>query len=306
MLSNERFRTSREFQEPGAILFPGLIPHGDANIPQKSSVARAFNRSAPEHFLKFGLAQSSQPFEGRREEPRGEARLDGHRRFAIPGANILAYVAPENVISHQRAKGFGDGSAKFDSEIGNAEPGVESLRRNGIGRAGVDAAGASTAAVGRRLSGFEMEGGQNLRQEEPGPLSLINQASVLADPPEPGLSRVRTLQERRGIEANLVVEPFDFKKRANQVIQTPPHDVVIIVAPGVAGNPGSARLVEVGRARLGTVVEHTNTDHGPGRRKKSRWRIAAICPVISEIAHLPRFSGNHPILIARRVCVRLG
>ena len=94
-----------------------------------------------------------EPFEGGIDQAVAglEFGRGGDRGFAIPGADVLADVAAEDVASHAVAQVLGDGAALFDGEIGNAAVGIELVgREKRVRGTGVEAASAGAAAVGRR------------------------------------------------------------------------------------------------------------------------------------------------------------
>src|SRR5690349_12181632 len=49
----------------------------------------------------------------------------GAREFDVPGAHVLAHVAPEQPLPHEQALGVAEFSAMLDCEVRNAAPGVE-------------------------------------------------------------------------------------------------------------------------------------------------------------------------------------
>ena len=95
----------------------------------------------------------------------------------------------------------GDWAAQFDRQVRNAARRIQLVGRQRGGGAGVDAAGAGSATVGRRGIGVEREGRQQFAEEEPGTEGLVDQAGVLADPAESGLPSVGSLQQRGGVDA---------------------------------------------------------------------------------------------------------
>ena len=111
----------------------------------------------------------------------------------IPGADILADVAAEDLAADGRAEFFGDGAALLDGEVGDAAGGVHLARGDeGVGGAGVDAA-ACRCRSGRRpgwaaLVGGDLERGEDAAEEEPRAELLIEDAGVLAGPADAGVA----------------------------------------------------------------------------------------------------------------------
>ena len=130
----------------------------------------------------------------------------------IPGANILADVAAEDLAADAVAEIFGDGAALLDGQVGDAAGGVHLIRREGLRGAGVDAAGAGSAAVGserRQFGGGEFERSEDDSEEKPGAELLVKDAGVFARPAEAGIARINALDERTGIDIAARLEGAD-------------------------------------------------------------------------------------------------
>src|SRR5579862_3243073 len=93
------------------------------------------------------------------------------RRAGIPRADLLTYVAAENMRAHGLAKFLRDRSAQLDGEVSDAPPGVDRPGIAGgderIRRAGVDAARAGAAAVRGRRIGRDFKRSDQLAQKKP-------------------------------------------------------------------------------------------------------------------------------------------
>src|ERR1035438_558724 len=89
-----------QFLQRSAELSQARVSHGDGDIAQKSGVAGARNGRAAEQAAEFGLAKRSQPLEWRREFAGFKGGVAGNGRAAVPGADILADVAAEDVRAH--------------------------------------------------------------------------------------------------------------------------------------------------------------------------------------------------------------
>ncbi len=180
--------------------------------------------------------------------------LIGRGSFAVPGADVLADVAAKDLVSHALAQFFGNGAALFDGEIRDAFVGVELVGRdNRVGRAGFDAASAGPAAVGRGKIWREFERGDDHAEKKPRANLLIDDAGVLADPAHAGVLGIDALDDRAGVDvgagfndsihrvsdADSLSLVFHFAQPAQDRI------VIILAAPGVAGNPSMAGIVDV-------------------------------------------------------------
>jgi len=62
---------------------------------------------------------------------------------------------------------------------------------------------------------------------------LVDQAGVLADPAEPGIPRIGTLQQRRGIDADLILMRTQL---GGELFQPAAEYGVVIVTPGIPRN----------------------------------------------------------------------
>src|ERR1035441_9695756 len=101
--------------------------------------------------------------------------------------------------------------------------------------AGVDAAAASAAAVGRRRVGGDLDREQQFAEKEPRAALLIDETRILADPAKAGEPRVGALQQRRGIDADFrFARAGAFGESRGELFQSAAQDIVIVVAPGVA------------------------------------------------------------------------
>src|SRR5262245_39621655 len=105
------------------------------------------------------------------------------RRLAIPGTDILADVAAEQMMSDPGAVGFGNFAAQLDRRVRNAFAAVENVRnRDGAGWTGINTTRACAAAVGNRHRVIEFAVGQNTAEKEPRTRLFVNDARILAKP----------------------------------------------------------------------------------------------------------------------------
>src|SRR5579859_8040053 len=134
-----------------------LIPHGHRDVAQETGITGALNRARPEHFAELLLGYPGQLFEIGREVGGGEGGITRDRSACIPGTDVLADVAAEDLVAHLSAGFVGDGAAQLDCEICDAKAGIYgpfgTLRltsgHDGGGGAGIDTTGAGAAMVRR-------------------------------------------------------------------------------------------------------------------------------------------------------------
>src|SRR5216684_6273864 len=193
----------------------GAIAHGDGNVPpQTSTLCPADGRSA-KYFAELFRAHFSKPIKRRIDQlgSRLELRRSGCRSLTVPGADILADVASKNILADACPQLLGNRSPLLDREIGNALGGIEFIGTDkSVGRTSLDTAGAAPTAVGSRQIRCKFERRQDHAQEKPRTLSLIDDASIFADPPHAGVLRVDTLNNRPGVD---VGAGYDIKSFAS-------------------------------------------------------------------------------------------
>ena len=139
--------SGRNFRSP---LFPMAI----TAFRRKPDALRPPHRRAAKRPAEFFRAHLRQPVERRIHQLRPRLKLSGvrRRRFPVPRTNILADVAAEDVPPHPAAQFVirRKRAALFDREIRDALVGIELIRCDQcVSRAGVDAARATAAAIGR-------------------------------------------------------------------------------------------------------------------------------------------------------------
>ncbi len=112
---------------------------------------------------------------------------------------------------------------------------VRPVAADRAGRAGVQTARAAAATRPDRRVGFEVEGGEQFGQEEPGAEFRVEEHRALAVPARAGFGGEIALQHRAGID----VVPLPAAVRLQKGVQRAQlafDQVVVIVAPGVAGD----------------------------------------------------------------------
>src|SRR5690348_5768476 len=178
----------------------------------------------------------------------GKGRVAGNRGAGVPGADVLADVAAEDVVAYLTAGFVGDRSAQLDREIRDAKAGIDGPlwalgEAGGHDRAGgtsIDATRARAAMVRRWHASIEGERYQQLTQEKPRAHLLVNEAGVLGDPAKARVARIGALEQRRGIDTDLPVERLGrlLLELFDQAREPATEHVVIVLAPGVARDPG--------------------------------------------------------------------
>ena len=133
---------------------------------------------------------------------------------------------------------------------------------------------------------------------------LIDEARVLADPTEPGGAGVRSLEQRRGIDAQLVFEVGERAQPVDDGLHAFAQDFVVVAPPGVARDPGltGAR----GRERMIGVVQFSETEDGLSGFEQLLRIGADFGAAVSEITHLSGHATLDPGLIPREVRARQG
>ena len=194
------------------------------------------------------------------------------RSAAVPGADVLADIAAEDLPADGLAKLLGDGALLLDGEVGDAARGVHLVRgHERVGGAGVDAARAASAAIGRDLkfcSGGHRKRGDDDAEQQPRTQLLIDDAGIFADPADACLGGHGPLDERAGVDvaAGLAGEAleqggFDLTQTAEELIVIVGGDEFVCrfasvsraAAPGVSGDPSGVGRVR-GRSRAGPVA----------------------------------------------------
>ena len=141
-----------------------------------------------------------------RRQGEGSASLAFRRRrpVFVPGADLLADVAPEDPVANQGTGLLRHFAPMLDRPVADAPGGVQDMGgRQRTRRAGVEAAPAVAAKVlGERLGRFEFQGEEQLSEQEPRS-GAIEQLGVLgrwrqAPPAPPVLSPAPVRCRRRG------------------------------------------------------------------------------------------------------------
>ncbi len=116
--------------ERGTEARESAVAHGDGKIAAEAVEAGALDGRAEEPCAEGVGIHRGQPVEGGIDElgARRELGVDGDGRFTIPGADILADVAAEDLAADAVAEVFGDVAALLDGQVRDAAGGVHLIR----------------------------------------------------------------------------------------------------------------------------------------------------------------------------------
>lgn len=166
----------------------------------------------------------------------------------IVGADFLANVAAikKLLLFDDFGKGGWDLVFVFDSEVGNAEAGVDNAGGDdGAGGAGVEAFGAVGAgfevAVGfglpasLRLVGlWKVEGGDYFAEKKPRAVSGADEAGVFPDGAEAGLFGESAFKDGASVDVGFVLmSGRDFFEEGSELFEFFTDDFVVVAAEGV-------------------------------------------------------------------------
>ncbi len=207
------------------------------------------------------------------------------RGVPVPGTDLLADVAAEDPVAHLRPELLGDRPLQLDGQVGDAAAGVQLPgAADGVGGAGLDAAGAAPAAIG--LEGFvrrQLQGGEQLAQQQPGAQLRVDEDRVLAEPADPGPPGVLPLQDRAVVDVRLHVGlRVQLPDRGRQLVQLLLEGGVVVSAPGVAGDDGGEGVAGGGPGGVvgipgppgpGGVAPVVRRRRGPPRPRRRRARV---------------------------------
>ena len=126
----------------------------------------------------------------------------GRRRgAAVPRADVLAGVAPEQTPSRTARNVLRNRAAVLDGVVRDAAHGIDVARlADGLGRTRRQAQRAVAAAIGMRNVGFQLRIDDQGAEQQPGSESLVDEAAVLADPSDSGFLRPGLLHHGAGVD----------------------------------------------------------------------------------------------------------
>src|SRR3954449_8684326 len=108
----------------------------------------------------------------------------------------------------------------------------------------------------------------------------MDETAILADPAETSLARKRTLEQRRGIDADLVVERLMFAQEPGEARQAVAERVMVVGAPGVTRDPAEIGVMKFGGIRLRRIVELSDANHRSRRRQQIARIVADGGPMV--------------------------
>jgi hypothetical protein len=161
VFSNDGIMVRSQPFEGGAKARLSAIAHCNGYISQKSGIPGAGDRARVKYRAEFGFADFGEAFEWRRERARLKCDTVRNGRTPVPGADVLADVAAENMLSAAAALLFRYGPAQFDGEVRDAQAGIDGVAEragnDGGGRASLDTTAAGAAAIRRGRIGVDVE-----------------------------------------------------------------------------------------------------------------------------------------------------
>ena len=232
------------------------IADGDQHIAQEARAADALDGRAGEEAPEAGVVEGGELGQGWGFQLRALAEIGLLRRLGefVPGADGEAIVAAIDAVAHERAQLARDRPLMLDGEIGDAAPRIELVgRREGGGRAGIEAAPAGAAMILLGRSGIELQRGEDLAQEEPGAELAGDEIGMLALPADPRRLGQRLLHHRGGIDEDLHPAVEVLRHPARQRLETLLDGVVVVAVAGIDGD----------LARFGPGRSARGSDGGP-------------------------------------------
>src|SRR5579872_7276693 len=96
-------------------------------------------------------------------------------------------------------------------------------------------------------------------------------AAVLSDPAYAAVPGEHALLHRTGVDVRRGLEWLRMHgvHPRDQSVKSPQNDVVVIIAPGVAGHVGRRRVVALQRVRTVGVIERRRDNDAPGAVQRS-------------------------------------
>lgn len=120
---------------------------------------------------------------------------------AIPRAGVKAVVAAVDATSEGATEFERDCAFAFDGEVGETAACIHPAGGgDGLSWAGGDAAGTGAAVVRRARVGVDVEGGDDLGEEEPGAELTMNLHGAFAIPAKAGLAGKIAFENGAGVD----------------------------------------------------------------------------------------------------------
>ena len=171
-----------------------------------------------------------------------------------------------------------DRPGMLDREVGDAAARIELVRRReGLGRAGIEAGPARAAMIGFCCIRDQHRVSQHHAQEEPGAEFAADQVRMLALPAQTGLGRQRLFHQRRGIDEDFHLGARLRHEGAGKLLQPRFQQVVIVPPPRIDRDIAETAFGQhLHRVEARPVVQGDNDGRfraGPhGRRRLSAFK----------------------------------
>ena len=231
------------------------VAEGDADVAKESSPFGAVDWGVAKALFEGGFIELGPILEGELVEFWfGVGFHDlAFLGESIPRAGLEAVITAEDSVADGGAQLGRDRASEFDSEVGDAAPGVEDEgEEDGLGGTGGDTAAASAAAVFFRRIGGQFCGGEDFGEEKPVAEGTADEVGVFSDEADAGaLSKVSF---ENGTGVNIPKSGGGMRSLADgcgEGFEFPGEDLVIVGIAGVAGDDASAGF---SRRRLGRVL----------------------------------------------------
>ena len=200
-------------------------------------------------------------------------RIERRERREIPGTDVLADVAAEQMAADRRPLRFRNRALQLDREIRDAARRIDLVFVDDrAGRTRVDAQRAGAALIGDDLVGGQLEADGDARQQHPRAELRVDEAGVLADPAKARRAARSTRSCTWCLSTKIAASngsPCTLAHPRDQRFQPLGEHEVIVLAPRVA------------RDRRGVTT-------GRRHRRCSRGRCSRPCPSRSPIARVGR------------------
>jgi len=284
--------------ECGQVVGGTDIAEGDADIAQEARAFAAFDGRFAEEFAELLVIEGEEIAQGVFEDAlaRVKAGFFGGLGEAVPRADMQAFVAAIDPVADGFAEFQRDGTLVFDGEIGNTAAGIEAMRRgDGVGRAGIHAAGAGSTVVDPPAVGFEFEGGEQFAEEKPCAESAVDLDCRFAIPADSGFMGEVAFEYRPGIDViALSATPF-FQCRI-EGLEFFDDEVVVVIVPCVAGDAaGGPRVVRFGLVLARVVVEREDDDRSDAGEDFAR--VDTAVGIARHPLHVAVFAVVDPLQI---------
>jgi predicted PurR-regulated permease PerM len=258
-------------------------------------------QAAPARAVERGATITTAPFAGAHRQPLwASGRSLGHRfiatagagRSVVPGADLLADVAAEDVRAEGVLDRIGQRAPVLDRPKSQATAGVEDSGGKQRARgARLQAGHAGAALLGNRLVGRQVEVGHDLGQQYVRPEIRVDETAILADPAEPRRGGKGPLEQGCRVHTDAVAERGrDSVGRATRhAVGAHTQCAVIVGAPRIPCDLGAVgRPVRLGRVGGGKTDDGTGSGKDPGG-------IGAGIARVGEVAHPGMPAGRQPL-----------